>query len=678
MELRLQEFIASVETLADIRNLDQWNPIVFQLEHPITATRYTIVGSKQEPSYLGIPVNTTWVVLDPESPYYRMALKLVDTDNPDRSTNITPINIDMNSSGSVDEGDLVLFWNIVRTYDEIFETPQYYVTGGRGPKGDKGDPGEPGAVDYSRAIATLASLTGTLRIDGPTFLDENSTQQYTVTLIESQILPDGTVTDPEPRVVVTPISLAGNVPEGMYMDPNNVLHVGSVTANTPLRLYAEFPSWAKNTVAHLDVTVRDVAAQVTGVTMSGPDSVVSGNTAQYTINVAWSDGTTSVASGEWRLDSANFGSITNTGLLNVPSSIAASGSVNVSANVTINGVLYTPNKTVVVTKQVAPATVTSVSLSGLGAVNSNTQTQYTFVVNWSDGTTTNPPAAWSLNSSAFGSISSNGLFTVPDGISSSGSVTVTGSVVVNGVTHTATKTVAVTKVVVPPTVTGVSLTGSQAVNNGQTAQYVVVVNWSNGTTTNPSAASWSLDSANFGSISSSGLLTVPSDIANSGSVIVTANVTVNGVEYNPTRTVTVTKVDLSALTPRWGNGPALPSNWSSFINGLTAAPSKTVDGKYQVSFDNTGSSNYMYFAYPSAHGEATFYDKLSQFFGGWGGAGNTGQGPSAATMANYRDMPTTQTININGTDVSFYIYRADFPNLGTAAMNRWEVTLTTP
>lgn len=677
MELRLQEFISSVETLADIRNLDQWNPIVFQLEHPITATRYTIVGSKQEPSYLGIPVNTTWVVLDPESPYYRMALKLVDTDNPDRSTTLTPLNIDMNNDGVVNDGDLVLYWNIVRTYDEIFSVPQYYVTGGRGPKGDKGDRGEDGEVNYQLAMATLASLTGTLRIDGPTAVDENTTQQYTVTLIESQILPDGTITDPEPRVVVTPIIMVGVVPPGTHLDQNNVLHVPNVTQNSTVRLHATFPSWARNTSAYLDVNIRDVAAQVTGVTLSGADSVVSGNTAQYTINVAWSDGTTSVGTGVWSLDSANYGSVSTNGLLTVPSTIASSGSVNVSAAVTINGVLYNPNKTVVVTKQVQAATVTGVSIVGSQSVNSNTQTQYTFVVTWSDNTTTNPSAVWSLNSAAFGSISSSGLLTVPDTISSSGSVTISAQTSINGQSHSANLPVSVTKVVVPPTVTGVTIAGSGAINSGQSAQYLISVAWNNGTTTNPSGT-WSLDSADFGTISGSGMLTVPSTIAASGTVEVQAAVTVNGVAYNPTRSVAVTKVDVSILAPSWGNGPALPSDWTAFVTGLASAPALTVDGKYQVSFDNTGAGNYMYFAYPASHGESTFYDKLSQFFGGWGGAGNASAGPSAASVSNYRDMPISQNITVNGTVVPYYIYRADFSNLGVAAINQWEVTLTTP
>lgn len=86
----------------------------------------------------------------------------------------------------------------------------------------------------------------------------------------------------------------------------------------------------------------------------------------------------------------------------------------------------------------------------------------------------------------------------------------------------------------------------------------------------------------------------------------------------------------------------------------------------------------MYFAYPASHGYATFYDKLSQFFGGMGGAGNSGQGPSAASIAAYTDLPVTQNVTIDGQSVSYYIYRSDFANLGAAAGNSWEVTLTTP
>ena len=139
MEKRLQDFIESVYQIADVRNLDPFNPCVFQLEHPITATRFTVVAAKQDPSYLGIPINAIWVCLDPQDTYYRQALRLMVDPVPEllvRAAEHTPN----------------AFWVAVRTYEEIFAYPQYYLyTGPAGPTGatgigEQGPQGEIGPV----------------------------------------------------------------------------------------------------------------------------------------------------------------------------------------------------------------------------------------------------------------------------------------------------------------------------------------------------------------------------------------------------------------------------------------------------------------------------------------------------------------------------------------------------
>ena len=151
MEKRLEDFITSVQILSDIRNLDEFNPIVFQLEHPITATRYTVVGGKKEPSTLGIPMNTTWVVLDPSDPYYLQALKLKDVIDTETVTDKVAVN------GAR--------WHIVRIYNEIFTDPQYYTFGG--PTGPTGNDGADGPVGPTGAEGPIGP-TGASGPLGPT------------------------------------------------------------------------------------------------------------------------------------------------------------------------------------------------------------------------------------------------------------------------------------------------------------------------------------------------------------------------------------------------------------------------------------------------------------------------------------------------------------------------------
>ena len=143
---------------------------------------------------------------------------------------------------------------------------------------------------------------------------------------------------------------------------------------------------------------------------TGSGNVSSGNSAQYGIDVTWSDGSVTHPAATWALDGTSFGTISATGLLTVPSTIASSGSVNVSASFEVDGVSYMPNTTVIVTKVIAPPTVVSTSVIGSTAMNSGTQSQYTAVVDWSDGTTTNPTVVWSVNTTVFGTINSTGLF----------------------------------------------------------------------------------------------------------------------------------------------------------------------------------------------------------------------------------------------------------------------------
>ena len=79
----------------------------------------------------------------------------------------------------------------------------------------------------------------------------------------------------------------------------------------------------------------------------------------------------------------------------------------------------------------------------------------------------------------------------------------------------------------------------------------------------------------------------------------------------------------------------------------------------------------MYFAAPKSYGLAQFFDQLSQFYGGWGGGGASGPGPSDASVTAGSDVPFTTSVDIEGATVDFYVYRSDYANLGAAASNRW-------
>ena len=95
---------------------------------------------------------------------------------------------------------------------------------------------------------------------------------------------------------------------------------------------------------------------------------------------------------------------------------------------------------------------------------------------------------------------------------------------------------------------------------------------------------------------------------------------------------------------------------SAMVLGLTGrGPTHgVIDTTFTLNALN-GSGNYMYFAYPASWGTAKFLDVDSNFYGGWDGANDD-------PMNVYG--PSLLTVSISGTQVQFYVYRTDYPDLG--------------
>lgn len=128
VELKLEQFIDSIASIADIRNLDPHNPITIEIEHPTNHTKFLIAASILEPANLGFPIYTTWVVLDSNSTYYKRALKLVSKSSPSGSAIPT----------------FTRSWVELELYADIFSPAQIWDVGGVGEKGDTGPAGEDG------------------------------------------------------------------------------------------------------------------------------------------------------------------------------------------------------------------------------------------------------------------------------------------------------------------------------------------------------------------------------------------------------------------------------------------------------------------------------------------------------------------------------------------------------
>ena len=77
---------------------------------------------------------------------------------------------------------------------------------------------------------------------------------------------------------------------------------------------------------------------------------------------------------------------------------------------------------------------------------------------------------------------------------------------------------------------------------------------------------------------------------------------------------------------------------------------------------SVGSGMYQFYAYPAAYGPAKFYDIDSGFYGGWDGANN-----------DFMNIwgPLTIDVTVAGNKVPFFVYRTDYPDLGSC---NWTVS----
>jgi len=113
------------------------------------------------------------------------------------------------------------------------------------------------------------------------------------------------------------------------------------------------------------------------------------------------------------------------------------------------------------------------------------------------------------------------------------------------------------------------------------------------------------------------------------------------------------------IFPIYGTGLA-GYNSGSVLDSLQYALPSTSNQPFTLNIDN---GKYGYFAYPIALGMASFTDS-NGLQGGWDGAGWPTDGSIGTTTG-----PVAVTRTLQGNTVSYYLYRTDFPSLGSTTFN---------
>ncbi len=486
MELRLQKYIASMQQLSDIRNLDPLNPTIFLMEHPVTATQYTTIAAITEPSHMGIPINTTWTVLNPTNPYYLKALKL-------KASPGQPV-----PDGIVPATGFTQTWVEIQTYDEIFSDPQYYDNSGSGIKGDKGDRGDPGpmgppgprgldgVVDLPALVALLIPLLQpqpTLTIVGATSVRELTSSQYSVNLVI-----DGVVTPIVSQLVMTP--------SGAHATINNTnnLTVQQISVDEDVVLTATYVHNGNTLTATKTVTLQ--ASTLVNLLITGvPTTMLEGQTCQAVAHAQFDVGADQIVQVVWSVAPPAAGSITQQGVFTA-ASVAADTPFIIYAGYAEGAVSLSAQADSTVLNIIA----TSIDVTGPTSIFETLTGQYAATVHLSNGTTTTTGITWSVSPGAAGAINSSGLLTTSQ-VPADTPATVTASATFGGVTVTGTVDLTVINLVP----TGMTINGVTDLWETETSTLTATITTNNGQTATVTPT-WSVVGSS-GSINASGLFT---------------------------------------------------------------------------------------------------------------------------------------------------------------------------
>lgn len=144
MATTLSEFVNAMQTLSDVRNLDELNPVSLNVQNPVSHAEFVIIAAIREPASWLVPKYGIWINFDPNSTDYLKVFRAME----------------FNGNGQV------TVWEQVYTYADLWIYPQEWIlsagpagpagpigpqgpqgpTGPQGPAGPKGDKGDTGDV----------------------------------------------------------------------------------------------------------------------------------------------------------------------------------------------------------------------------------------------------------------------------------------------------------------------------------------------------------------------------------------------------------------------------------------------------------------------------------------------------------------------------------------------------
>lgn len=236
----------------------------------------------------------------------------------------------------------------------------------------------------------------------------------------------------------------------------------------------------------VDVTIGEMPT-LASISISGPGTVGVGQSRQYTATLHYSDSSSAAGDVSWSVDDSNLADVSAGGLL----SAKAAGTVVLSAE--YEGVQE--NLEVVITE--SSVQLESITITGPAEVELNQSIQFTATFHYSDDTSEQGSASWSVNNTELASINGSGLLT---GLAA-GTVAVTASA--EGISSGAIN-VNVNAPVVTPVVESIQISGPATVMVGQSIPLSAVVSYDDGSTA--TAVNWSVNNTAIATVSANGMV----------------------------------------------------------------------------------------------------------------------------------------------------------------------------
>lgn len=274
------------------------------------------------------------------------------------------------------------------------------------------------------SVVQLSSIS----ISGRTRIEKGESEEFTVVATYS----DGSQQTVVPHTFTSSNPSAGTFANGQLV--TSPTQIGSV--NTTLT--AAYTENSITRMANLQVTVVDDAVYPETIVVSGPRTVDSDSTGEFTAILYYTDGAESADKGVWSVEGQ--ATISQDGVV-TPNPITAPGgdrTITVIVTVIENGVTVTQRYDVaIIDVNVWPV---SAAVAGPTSMQVGTQAQFTYTVTYSDGTSQVKQPTWSVN--ANGTINATGLFEA-ENLSSSASATITAVYSEKGVQLNRNRTVSI-------------------------------------------------------------------------------------------------------------------------------------------------------------------------------------------------------------------------------------------